>query len=75
MSQNLPKSENQDSEFAFIVEGVIDNNRNIVIESTKQQDQLMNKGFGEKIKDNYILEDYEGLFLLYTNKLILKKKE
>jgi hypothetical protein len=35
----------------------------------------MNKGFGEKIKDNYILEDYEGLFLLYTNKLILKKKE
>ena len=71
MSQDLTKSDHQESEFAFIVEGIIDN---IVIESPKQQDQLMNKGFGEKIKDNYILENYEALFLLYSKKLILKKK-
>ena len=74
MSQDLTKSDHQESEFAFIVEGIIDNNDNIVIESPKQQDQLMNKGFGEKIKDNYILENYEALFLLYSKKLILKKK-
>lgn len=73
MSQDVTDSKN--SEFAFVVEGVIiDNNQNIVIESLKQQDQLMNKGFGEKIKDIYILENYEGLFLLYSKKLILKKK-
>ena len=75
MSQDLTKSDHQESEFAFIVEGIIDNNDNIVIESPKQQDQLMNKGFGEKIKDNYILENYEALFLLYSKKLILKKKK
>lgn len=74
MSQDLTKSESKDSEFAFVVEGIIDNSNNIVIQSIKQQDQLMNKGFGEKIKDIYILENYEGLFLLYSKKLILKKK-
>ena len=74
MSQDLTKSDSKDSEFAFVVEGIIDHNENIVIESPKQQDQLINKGFGEKIKDNYILENYEGLFLLYSKKLILKKK-
>jgi hypothetical protein len=74
MSQDLTKSDSKDSEFAFVVEGIIDHNENIVIESPKQQDQLINKGIGEKIKDNYILENYEGLFLLYSKKLILKKK-
>jgi hypothetical protein len=74
MSQDLTTSDSKDSEFAFVVEGIIDQNENIVIESPKQQDQLINKGFGEKIKDNYILENYEGLFLLYSKKLILKKK-
>jgi hypothetical protein len=75
MSQDLTESDSKDSEFAFVVEGIIDNNENIVIESLKQQNQLSNKGFGEKIKDIYILENYEGLFLLYSKKLILKKKK
>lgn len=74
MSQDFTKSDFKDSEFAFVVEGIIDNNENILIESQKQQDQLINKGFGEKIKDIFILENYEGLFLLYSKKLILKKK-
>lgn len=74
MSQDFTKSDFKDSEFAFVVEGIIDNNENILIESQKQQDQLINKGFGEKIKDIYILENYEGLFLSYSKKLILKKK-
>jgi hypothetical protein len=74
MSQDFTKSDFKDSEFAFVVEGIIDNNENILIESQKQQDQLINKGFGEKIQDIYILENYEGLFLLYSKKLILKKK-
>ncbi len=75
MSQDFTKSDSKDSEFAFVVEGIIDHNENIVIESSKQQDQLINKGFGEKMEDSYILENYEGLFLLYFKKLILKKKK
>ena len=75
MSQDLTKSDLKDSEFAFVVEGIIDNYDNIIIESPQQQDQLMNKGFGERLKDKYILENYEGLFLLYSKKLILKKKK
>ena len=74
MSQDFTKSDFKDSEFAFVVEGIIDNNENILIESLKQQDQLINRGFGEKIKDIYILENCEGLFVLYSKKLILKKK-
>ena len=74
MLEDLTKSDSKDSEFAFVVEGIIDNNENIIIKSLNQQDQLINKGFGEKIKDIYILENYEGLFLLYSKKLILKKK-
>ena len=74
MSQDATKSDLKDSEFAFNVEGIIDNDDNILIESPQQQDQLLNKGFGERHKDRYILENYEGLFLLYSKKLILKKK-
>ena len=74
MSQDLTKSDLKESEFAFVGEGVIDNYDDITIESPQQQDQLLNKGFGERFKDKYILENYEGLFLLYSKKLILKKK-
>ena len=74
MSQDLTKTDVKDSEFAFNVEGILDNDNTISIESPQQQDQLLNKGFGERHKDRYILENYEGLFLLYSKKLILKKK-
>ena len=68
-------SNDNDTEFAFVIEGIIDRNGVIVIESVKQQDQLRNKGYGEKIKDMYILESYEALFLLYCKRLVLKKQK
>jgi tRNA-intron endonuclease len=68
-------SNDNDTEFAFVIEGVIHRNGVVVIESVKQQDQLRSKGYGEKIHDMYILENYEALFLLYSKRLFLKKKK
>lgn len=68
-------SNDNDTEFAFVIDGIIDRNGVIVIESVKQQDQLRSKGYGEKIKDMYILESYEALFLLYCKRLVLKKQK
>ena len=33
--------------------------------------ELRNKGFGDKDDNNYLLETYEALYLLYLNKLII----
>lgn len=68
-------SNDNETEFAFVIEGVITRNGVVVIESVKQQDQLRSKGYGEKIQDMYILESYEALFLLYSKRLFLKKKK
>lgn len=73
--ENLNLSNDKDTEFAFNIDGMIDRNGVIVVESVKQQDQLRSKGYGEKIKDMYILESYEALFLLYYNRLVLKKQK
>lgn len=64
-----------ENELSFTVDARIDNVNTIIIDSVKQQDQLRNKGFGEKIKEKFIIESYEALFLLYNKRLILKKKE
>lgn len=68
-------SNDNETEFAFVIEGVITRNGVVIIESVKQQDQLRSKGYGEKIQDMYILESYEALFLLYSKRLFLKKKK
>lgn len=73
--ENLNLSNDKDTEFAFNIDGMIDQNGVIVVESVKQQDQLRSKGYGEKIKDMYILESYEALFLLYYNRLVLKQQK
>ena len=44
-------SNDNDTEFAFVIEGIIHRNGVVIIESVKQQDQLRNKGYGEKIHD------------------------
>jgi tRNA-intron endonuclease, archaea type len=68
-------SNDNDMEFAFVIEGIIHKNGVVLIESVKQQDQLRSKGYGEKIQDMYIVESYEALFLLYSRRLVLKKKK
>ena len=70
---NYNNTDNE-NELSFTVDARIDNKNTIIIDSIKQQDQLRNKGFGEKIKEKFIIETYEALFLLYNKRLVLKKK-
>jgi tRNA-intron endonuclease, archaea type len=71
---NYNNTDNE-NELSFSVDARIDNKNTIIIDSIKQQDQLRNKGFGEKIKEKFIIEAYEALFLLYNKRLVLKKKK
>jgi len=65
---------NVEQEYNFTVDGRFEKNRRIAIYSVQQQDQLRNKGFGEKINDIFFVESYEALFLLYNNRLNLNHK-
>ncbi len=46
-----------------------------VVEEQKQQDQLRNRGFGEKEDGEYVLKPYEALYLCYTKKLTVKDQD
>ena len=61
----------QNSEFQNVIEGVLTKKSLIKIVDTRSQDQLRNKGFGEKEDNDYLLETYEALYLLYLNKLVI----
>jgi tRNA-intron endonuclease, archaea type len=74
MLEDVIMSNDIDTDFSFVIEGILDSKGVILIESAKHQDQLRSKGYGEKIKDIYILENYEALFLLYSKRLVLKKQ-
>lgn len=61
----------QNSEFQNIIEGVLTKKCLTKIVDTRSQDQLRNKGYGDKQDNEYLLETYEALYLLYLNKLVL----
>jgi len=61
----------QNSEFQNVIEGVLTKKSFIKIVDTRSQDQLRNKGFGDKEDNDYLLETYEALYLLYLNKLVI----
>lgn len=61
----------QNSEFQNVIEGVLTKKNLIKIVDTRSQDQLRNKGFGDREDNDYLLETYEALYLLYLNKLVI----
>lgn len=61
----------QNSEFQNVIEGVLTKKCLIKIVDTRSQDQLRNKGYGDKENNDYLLETYEALYLLYLNKLVI----
>lgn len=61
----------QNSEFQNIIEGVLTKKCLTKIVDARSQDQLRNKGYGDKQDNEYLLETYEALYLLYLNKLVL----
>ena len=48
-------------------------NEKIIVLNPKMQNVLTERGFGELNNDNLILDSFEALYLLYNNKLELKK--
>lgn len=48
------------------------NNLKVLVKEKRAQDQLTNKGFGQKEDADFLLQPYEALYLVYTNRLILK---
>lgn len=63
--------EDQNSEFQNIIQGVLTKKCLIKIDDFRSQDQLRNKGYGDKEDNNYFLEIYEALYLLHLNKLVI----
>jgi len=53
---------------------LIQKNLKILVKDIGFQDQLRNKGFGEKQDLEYILQPYEALFLIHTKRLVLKTR-
>jgi tRNA-intron endonuclease, archaea type len=63
------------SDFPYLIEAVMAaRGLKIVVEESRFQDQLRNKGFGDKEDSEYLLKPYEALYLVYTKRLILKGK-
>ncbi|MBT7252128.1 MAG: tRNA-intron lyase [Candidatus Nitrosopelagicus sp.] len=48
-------------------------NEKIIVINPKMQNILTERGFGESEKDTLVLDSFEALYLLYNNKLELKK--
>lgn len=63
----------QNSELQNVVEGVLTKKCLIKIADTRSQDQLRNKGYGDREDNDYLLETYEALYLLYLNKLVITR--
>jgi tRNA-intron endonuclease len=58
-----------------MIEGVLTKKCLIKIDDTRSQDQLRNKGYGEKEDNSYFLETYEALYLVYINRLIITNRD
>jgi tRNA-intron endonuclease len=67
----MSPEEDQNSEFQSIIQGVLTKKCLIKIDDFRSQDQLRNKGYGDKENNNYLLETYEALYLLHLNKLVI----
>ena len=50
-------------------------NEKIIVINPKMQNILTERGFGEPEKDTLVLDSFEALYLLYNNKLELKKSK
>ncbi|MFQ5941729.1 MAG: tRNA-intron lyase [Nitrososphaerales archaeon] len=60
-------------EIEYVVHGELVNG-NVLVNDEKDIDELAKKGYGNKEGNMYVLKIYEGLYLLYANKLMIKHK-
>jgi tRNA-intron endonuclease len=65
-----------DIEIPYVIEAFLtEKNTKILVKDIGFQDQLRNKGFGEKQDLEYTLQPYEALFLIHTKRLVLNTKK
>ncbi|HET7147694.1 MAG TPA: tRNA-intron lyase [Candidatus Nitrosopolaris sp.] len=65
-----------DIEFPYVLEALLlEKNLKVLVKDIGFQDQLRNKGFGEKQDSEYVLQTYEALYLIHTSRLVLKTKK
>lgn len=73
-SSSLPSLDNG-GDFPYIIEAVLaGRGMKIFVTETRLQDQLNNKGYGEKEDSEYLLKPYEALYLIYAKRLVVKDK-
>lgn len=66
---------NVDAELPYAVEAsLVEKRSKILVKDRKSQDQLRNKGFGENLDSDFILQPYEALYLLFTRRLVLSTR-
>lgn len=74
-SPSVPSFSPDNNDFPYLIEAfMVARGLKIIVEESRFQDQLRNKGFGEKEDSKYLLRPYEALYLVYTKRLILKGK-
>lgn len=71
-----PEIDGSDFDSAYSIEAFLPTGEmRILVNETKFQDQLRSKGFGERVDSEYILSYCEALYLLFTNRLVIKTRE
>lgn len=71
-----PEIDGADFDSAYSIEAFMSTGEmRILVTETKFQDQLRSKGFGEREDSEYILSYCEALYLLFTNRLVIKTRE
>lgn len=58
-----------------VVEARLAGSGKVLVDETRSQDELRNKGFGEKEDAEYVLKAYEALYLMNTKRLVLKGRK
>lgn len=73
-STDFQASSKINEETASLVEGRLVGAR-VIIDQQGYQDELRNRGFGEREELGYVLKSYESLYLFYVKKLVLRNKQ
>jgi tRNA-intron endonuclease, archaea type len=74
-SSSPQQSSSSCNELPYVIEAFLaEKELEIIVRDSRFQDQLRSKGFGEKENSQYLLKPHEALYLIYTNRLVLKRE-
>jgi tRNA-intron endonuclease len=73
-SPQQSSSSSSDNELPYVIEAFLADKEEIIVKDSRFQDQLRSKGYGERENSRYLLKPHEALYLIYTNRLLLKQE-